>query len=95
MYEGYMQLHIYTTPHNVVGFMYKVLDIRPDIYYVEFPLGDNFSLLVPLKYYRYPREDRRAGGDAGIFAIPQGIVRSLTAWGIQPGYVYVRIWAGA
>jgi hypothetical protein len=93
MYEGYMRLHIYMTPHNVVGFMYKVLDIEPGIYYVEFPLGDGYSLLVPLKYYRYPREDRRAGGDAGMFAVPQDAVRSLTAWGIQPGYVYVKVWA--
>jgi hypothetical protein len=95
MYEGYMRLHVYTTSHNIVGFMYKVLDMQPGIYYVEFPLNKSFSLMVPLKYYKYPREDKRAGGDAGIFVIPQHIVRSLAAWGIRPGYVYVKIWGRA
>jgi len=50
------------------------------------------SIFVPLKYYKYRREDRRAGGDAGIFHIPQFVISALEEWGIYPGYVYVRVW---
>jgi hypothetical protein len=71
--------------------LFKVLDAPPDIYYVEFPVGD-MSIFVPLKYYKYRREDRRAGGDAGIFHIPQFVISALEEWGIYPGYVYVRVW---
>jgi hypothetical protein len=75
--------------------MYKALDIKPGVYYVEFSLGDGSSLLVPLKYYKYPREDKRVGGDTRIFVVPQFVIRTLLAWGIQEGYLYVRVWAKA
>ena len=86
-----MNLRIYPTTRGTFGFMYKILDVDVGIYYVEFPLR-NTSIFVPLKYYKYPREDKRAGGDAGIFVIPQHILRTLVAWGIYPGYVYVKVW---
>ncbi len=70
--------------------MFKILDIETGVYYVEFPVG--ISIFVPLKYYKYPRADRRAGGDSGQFHVPQFVVLGLHEWGIEPGYVYVKIW---
>lgn len=58
---------------------------------MEFPVGA-VSIFVPLKYYKYRREDRRAGGDSGIFHIPQFVALGLYEWGIGPGYVYIKIW---
>jgi hypothetical protein len=71
--------------------LFKVLGKPPGIYYVEFPVGA-VSIFVPLKYYEYRREDRRAGGDSGIFHVPQFVALGLYEWGIQPGYVFVRVW---
>jgi hypothetical protein len=76
---------------GVKGFLFKILDIQTGVYYVEFPVGD-VSVFVPLKYYKYRREDRKAGGDSGQFHVPQFVAVGLYEWGIQPGYVYVRIW---
>jgi hypothetical protein len=61
------------------------------IYYVEFPTR-NISILVLLKYSKHIRKNRRVGGDAGVFKIPQTFLKTLVAWGIQEGYTYVRIW---
>jgi hypothetical protein len=94
MYEGYVHLHIYPTTHGTFGFINKVLkNMGTGIYYMEFPTRGT-SILVPLKYSRHKRRNRKAGGDSGVFKIPQVFLRTLMAWGIQPGYVYVRIWAG-
>ena len=86
-----MNLHVYPTSHGTFGFISKVLDIDTGIYYVEFPVRDA-SILVPLKYVKHKRQNKKAGGDAGVFKIPQVFLRTLMARGIQPGYVYVRIW---
>jgi len=91
MYEGYVNLHIYPTSHGTFGFINKVLDMPRNVYYMEFP-ARGASILVPLKYARHRRKNRRAGGDSGVFKIPQVFLRTLSAWGIQPGYVYVRVW---
>jgi hypothetical protein len=80
-----------TDSGGVKVFFSKVLNIPPGIYYVEFPVGA-VSIFVPLKYYKYPREDKKAGGDSGVFYIPQFIALGLYEWDIQPGYVYVRVW---
>jgi hypothetical protein len=71
----------------VLAFIYKLLDVPTGVYYVLF---HDASVAVPLKYYRYEREDRRAGGDAGIFVVPQIAALALRAHGIADGH-YVRI----
>jgi len=43
------------------------------------------------------REDRKAGGDSGVFNVPIDVLHTLYEWGIyEPGadasYIYVRIW---
>lgn len=92
MYEGYVNLHIYPTSHGTFGFINKVIkNMDTGIYYVEFPTRST-SILVPLKYNRHKRQNKRAGGDSGVFKIPQVFLRTLIAWGIQQGYVYVRVW---
>jgi hypothetical protein len=73
---------------HVQAFIYKVLGIPTGVYYVSFP---DASITVPLKYYKYVREDRRAGGDAGIFVVPQIAVFALRAWGIEDGYVRMAV----
>jgi hypothetical protein len=94
MYEGYVNLHIYPTSHGTFGFINKVIDnMDADIYYVEFPIRDT-SILLQLKYSRHKRRNRRAGGDSGVIKIPQLFLKTLLAWGITDGYVYVRIWTG-
>jgi hypothetical protein len=73
--------------------MRKALDVSSGLYYVAFPN----SLTVPLKYYKYVREDRQAGGDSGMFYVPQDVTLFLREWsvfepGAEAGYVYVRVW---
>jgi len=92
MYEGYVNLRIYPTSHGTFGFINKVLDIDTGIYYVEFPTRGDISILAQLKYAKHKRQNRRAGGDSGVFKIPQVFLRTMLAWGIQEGYVYVKIW---
>ena len=70
--------------------MRKALDAPSGLYYVEFP----HSLAAQLKYYKYMREDRRAGGDSGMFYVPQNVTLFLREWGVfepgaETGYVYV------
>jgi len=80
-----------TDSGGVKGFLFKVLDIPPGVYYVEFPVSA-VSIFVPLKYYKYRRENRRAGGDSGIFHVPQFVVLGLYEWEVYPGHVYVKVW---
>jgi len=91
MYEGYVNVHIYPTLHGTFGFINKVLDMPSGMYCMEFPMRD-MSILVPLKYSRHRRKNKRAGGDSGMFRIPQTFLKTLVIWGIQGGYTYVRIW---
>jgi len=91
MYEGYVNIHIYPTPRGTFGFINKVLDMPSGMYCMEFPTR-NTSILVPLKYSRHRRKNKRAGGDSGMFRIPQTFLKTLVIWGIQGGYTYVRIW---
>ena len=79
---------------GIKAFLFKVLDAAPGIYYVEFPVG-KVSIFVPLKYYKYPSQNKRERGDTGMFHIPQFVASALDEWGIEPGYVYVRVWARA
>jgi hypothetical protein len=77
--------------------IHKVLAASAGTYYVELIFG-GASLLVPLKYYKYPREDRRAGGDAGVFNVPLGVLRTLYEWGFYDlgagsARLRARIWA--
>jgi hypothetical protein len=94
MYEGYVNLHIYPTSHGTFGFVNKVIEnMDTGIYYVEFPTRRGISILAQLKYAKHKRQNSRAGGDSGVIKIPQLFLRTLLAWGIQEGYVYVKIWA--
>jgi hypothetical protein len=86
-----VNLHVYPTSHGTFGFISKVLNIDTGVYYVELPVRGT-SILVPLKYVKHKRQNKKAGGDAGVFKIPQTFLRTLMVWGIQPGHVYVRIW---
>jgi hypothetical protein len=86
-YEGYLAL--YGT------LIRKVLDAPVGVYFLEIRLG-GASLLVPAKYYRHERQDRK-GGDAGTFQLPIDVFRTLVEWGLhEPGsdydHVYVKIW---
>ncbi len=74
---------------RVQAFIYKVLDVPTGVYYVSFP---DASITVPLKYYKYVREDRRAGGDAGIFVVPQIAAAALRAWGVSDGYMRIAVY---
>ena len=74
----------------------KVLSAPAGVYFLELRLG-GASLLVPAKYYRHERRDKKAGGDAGVFQLPIDVFRTLVEWGLhEPGsdydYVYARIW---
>jgi hypothetical protein len=62
------------------AFIRKVLGAPAGTYYVELLL-DGASLLIPLKYYKYLRENRRAGGDSGAFNVPLDLLRTLYEWG--------------
>jgi hypothetical protein len=95
VYEGYMPYSLYAVAKGkAFAVMRKALDVSSGLYYVEFPN----SLTAPLKYYKYVREDRRAGGDSGLFYVPQDVTLFLREWGVfepgaEAGYVYVRVWS--
>jgi hypothetical protein len=88
LYEGYVAL--YGT------LIRKVLDVPPGVYFLELRLG-GVPVLFPTKYYKRPREDRRAGGDSGAFAVPLGVLYTFYEWGLHElgadyDYVYARVW---
>jgi hypothetical protein len=94
VYEGYVPYSLYAVAKGkAFAMMRKALDAPSGHYFVEFPN----SLTAPLKYYKYVREDRRAGGDSGMFYVPQDVTLFLREWGVfepgaEVGYVYVRVW---
>jgi len=88
VYRGYVPLR--------GTFIYKVLDAPPGSYLLEISFG-NVPVIFPTKYYKYPRRDRKAGGDAGAFAVPLDVLRTFHAWGLHElgadyDYVNVKIW---
>jgi hypothetical protein len=91
VYDGYLTVR--------GAFIHKVLNAPTGTYFLELFLN-GVSLLIPLKYYKYPREDRRAGGDAGVFNVPIDLLRTLYEWGFyDPGadavQLRARVWAPA
>jgi hypothetical protein len=81
------------------AFIRKVLGVPAGVYFLELLLS-NASLLIPLKYYKYPREDRRAGGDSGVFNVPIDVLRTLHEWGFYDSgadavQLRARVWAPA
>jgi len=94
VHEGYVLYSLYATAKGkAFAVMRKALDAPSGVYYVEFP----HSLAAPLKYYKYVREDKRAGGDSGMFYVPQDVTLFPREWGVfEPGadasYLYVRVW---
>jgi len=94
VYKGYMPYSLYAVAKGkAYAVMRKALDAPSGLYYVEFPN----SLTAPLNYYKYVREDRQAGGDSGMFYVPQDVTLFLREWGVfepgaEAGYVYVRVW---
>jgi hypothetical protein len=88
VYEGYVPLRD--------TLIYKVLNTPPGYYFLEIRFN-GVPVLFPTKYYRYPRQGERVGGDAGAFAVPLDVLRTFHAWGLHElgadyDYVYVRIW---
>jgi len=88
IYSGYVPLR--------GTLIYKVLETPPGSYFLEVSFG-GVPVLFPTKYYRYPRRDREAGGDAGAFAVPLDALRIFHAWGLHElgadyDYVHVRVW---
>jgi len=88
VYEGYVPLRD--------TLIYKVLNTPPGYYFLEISFG-GVPVLFPTKYYRHPRQDKQAGGDAGAFAVPLDVFRTFFAWGLHElgadfDYVYVRVW---
>jgi hypothetical protein len=94
VYEEYVPYSLYAVAKGkAFAVIRKALDAPSSLYYVGFPR----SLAAPLKYYKYVREDRRAGGDSGMFYVPQDVTLFLREWGVfepgtEAGYVYVRVW---
>jgi hypothetical protein len=81
------------------AFIRKVLGVPAGTYFLELLL-DGVSLLVPLKYYRHERRDKRAGGDAGVFNAPLDLLRTLYEWGFydlgaDAVRLRARVWAPA
>jgi hypothetical protein len=81
------------------AFIHKVLNAPTGTYYLELLLN-GASLLVPLKYYRHERRDKRAGGDAGVFNVPLDLLRTLYEWGFydlgaDAVRLRARVWAPA
>ena len=77
-------------------FIYKVLNADVGHYFLELLLGDT-SLLIPLKYYKYKRKDRR-GGNAGAFQLPLDALRTLRSWGVYDPdadavRLHIKVWA--
>jgi hypothetical protein len=88
VYRGYVPLRD--------TLIYKVLETPPGSYFLEISFG-GVPVLFPTKYYRYPRQDRKAGGDAGAFAVPLDVLRTFHAWGLHElgadyDYVHVKVW---
>jgi len=88
VYRGYVPLR--------GTFIYKVLDAPPGSYLLEISFG-GVPVIFPTKYYKYPRQDRKAGGDAGAFAVPLDALRTFHAWGLHElgadyDYVHMKIW---
>ncbi len=88
VYEGYVALRD--------TLIYKVVDAPPGVYFLELRFG-GVPVLFLTKYYRHPREDRKAGGDSGAFAVPLGVLRTFYEWGLHElgadrDYVFARIW---
>jgi len=88
VYRGYVPLR--------GAFIYKVLDAPPGSYLLEISFG-GVPVLFPTKYYKYPRQGRKAGGDAGAFAVPLDVLRTFHAWGLHElgadfDYVHVKVW---
>jgi hypothetical protein len=88
VYEGYVPLRD--------TLIYKVLDTPPGYYFLEISFG-GVPVLFPTKYYRHPRQDGQAGGDAGAFAVPLDALRTFHTWGLHElgadfDYVHVKIW---
>jgi len=91
VYDGYLTVR--------GAFIHKVLDASAGTYYVELLLG-GASLLTPLKYYKYPREDWRAGGDSGMFNVPLDVLYTLYEWGFydlgaDAVQLRAKVWAPA
>ncbi len=91
VYDGYAALR--------GPFLYKVLNADAGYYLLELLL-DGVSLLIPLKYYRYRRKDRRVGGDSGVFQLPLDALRTLRSWGVydidsDAVHLRVKVWAPA
>jgi hypothetical protein len=87
LYEGYVAL--YGT------LIRKALGAPTGVYILEIRLG-GASLLVPARYYRHERQDRK-GGDAGAFQLPIDVFRTLVEWGLHElgsdyDYVYMKVW---
>jgi len=77
-------------------FIYKVLDAPPGSYLLEISFG-GVPVIFPTKYYKYPRQDKKAGGDSGAFAVPLDVLRTFHAWGLHElgadfDYVHVKVW---
>ncbi len=88
IYEGYVPLRD--------TLIYKVLDAPAGVYFLELHFG-GVPVLFPTKYYKHEREDRRAGGDSGAFAVPLGVLRTFHEWGLHElgadyDYIYARVW---
>ena len=78
-------------------FIYKVLNADAGHYLLELLLG-GASLLIPLKYYRYERRGKGAGGDVGVFQLPLDTLRTLRSWSLYDldsdvVHLRVRVWA--
>jgi hypothetical protein len=91
VYDGYLTVR--------GAFIYKVLNAPLGAYYVEL-LFDGAPLLIPLKYYRYERQDRMAGGDSGAFNVPLDVLYTLYEWGLydlgaDAVQLRARVWAPA
>ncbi|MFZ8841366.1 MAG: hypothetical protein ACO2PM_21075 [Pyrobaculum sp.] len=89
VYDGYAALR--------GPFIYKVLEAPPGQHLLELLVG-GVSLLIPLKYYKYERRGRRAGGGAGLFQLPLDALRTLRSWGLYDldsdvVRLRVRVWA--
>ena len=91
VYDGYLTVR--------GAFIHKVLGVPPGAYYVELLL-DGAYMLIPLKYYRYERQDRWAGGDSGVFNVPLDVLYTLYEWGFydlgaDAVQLRARVWAPA
>jgi hypothetical protein len=91
VYDGYLTIR--------GAFIRKVLKAPPGHYFLELLLN-GVSLLVPLKYYKHERQDKRVGGDSGLFNAPLDLLRTLHEWGYydlgaDAVQLRARVWAPA